>query len=81
MRILPDHYAHMLAACRATIEASAPAAIAAFIADKSPKRIRWDLSYAAGLTPYFCDTVYTYADDTHIDTALRAIARELNLPA
>ena len=43
------------------------------------KRFRWDLSHAAGVTPFVCEAVYPYADDTHIDTALRSITRELNL--
>jgi hypothetical protein len=80
MKIQPAHYAYMLAACRATLAASTPEAIAAFTAGKSAERIRWDLSYAAGLTPYICENVYPYANDAHVDTALRAIAAGLNLP-
>lgn len=43
------------------------------------KRLRWDLSYAAGLTTFFCDNIYKYADDTHIDTALRSVMKQLNI--
>lgn len=43
----------------------------------SDKRYRWDLSYRAGLTSWFCSEVYGYADDTHIDTALRSIVAPL----
>ena len=39
----------------------------------SAKRYRWDLSYAARLTPWICENVYPYANDDHIDTALRRI--------
>ena len=42
-------------------------------------RVRWDFLHAAGLTPWICACVYPYANDTHIDTALRRIQRELNL--
>ena len=35
------------------------------------KRFRWDLCYAAGLSGWLCDEVYKYANDTHVDTALR----------
>jgi hypothetical protein len=41
------------------------------------KRVRWDWSYYAGLTPWICSYLYSYCDDTHIDTALRQIMREL----
>jgi hypothetical protein len=37
----------------------------------SMKRMRWDLVYYAKLTPWICDNLYNYLDDTHIDTALR----------
>ena len=43
----------------------------------SDRRFRWDLSYRARLTPWICANVYSYADDTHIDTALRAIVAPL----
>jgi hypothetical protein len=41
------------------------------------KRYRWDLAYAAGCTRFICDALYAYLDDTHIDTALRAIVKPL----
>jgi hypothetical protein len=41
------------------------------------KRLRWDLSFKAGLTPWVCSTLYSYCDDVHVDTALRAIVREI----
>lgn len=41
------------------------------------KRHRWDLCYAARLSPWICANIYSYADDTHIDTALRSIVSEL----
>ena len=37
------------------------------------KRFCFDLSYAAGLTKFYCETIYKYCDDTHIYTALKAI--------
>jgi len=39
----------------------------------SEKRYRWDMSYKAGLTTFICDEIYPYANDNHIDTALRKI--------
>lgn len=41
------------------------------------KRLRWDWLHYAKLTPYICKHVYSYANDSHIDTALRRIMREL----
>lgn len=37
------------------------------------RRFRWDLLWMSGLTTFICDTIYLYANDTHVDTALRNI--------
>ena len=37
------------------------------------KRYRWDLVHVARLTPWICDNLYGYLNDSHIDTALRRI--------
>ena len=34
----------------------------------------------AKLTPFLCANVYPYADDTHVDTALRKIMAEIVKP-
>lgn len=41
------------------------------------KRLRWDLAYLSGLTPWICENLYPYLNDQHIDTALRSIVKEL----
>lgn len=41
------------------------------------KRLRWDLLYYRGLNQWVCDNVYTYANDDHVDTALRQIMKEI----
>lgn len=48
------------------------------------KRVRWDCYWYArtrierkGVTP---EKLYAYLDDGHLDTALRAIMKELNFP-
>lgn len=45
------------------------------------KRVRWDalfaLSRTSALPESFITTLYTYLNDTHIDTALRKVMREL----
>ena len=37
------------------------------------RRFCFDLSYFAGLTKFYCDVIYKYADDDHIYTALKSI--------
>jgi hypothetical protein len=44
------------------------------------KRIRWDLFHAINKPVWVCDTLYVYLNDSHIDSALKAIMRELNYP-
>lgn len=84
MKIKPEHMAQLRAAIRTVAdkvglhpESERYAALA-----RSPKRFRWDVLHASGLRAG--DSVgmqtgwpvYDYADDTHIDTALRAVMRE-----
>ncbi len=37
------------------------------------KRVRWDALYQASVSYWICYQVYAYADDSHLDTALRRI--------
>ena len=81
MKIKPEHYAHMRDAIRAAVtREQVTSHRAALLATGKPMdidmRVRWDMTYAAKLTPWICANVYPYADDSHIDTALRAIVRE-----
>lgn len=81
MKIQPEHYAYIRDAL-AALGAETVNTTREFIAQegkaKNPEmRLRWDLSYRANLSRWFCDNVYSYANDDHIDTALRAIMREL----
>ena len=44
----------------------------------TPRRYRWDLTYskearALGVSQWISDNIYQYANDDHLDTALRAI--------
>lgn len=36
-------------------------------------RFRWDLLYAAGLSDFLVNTLYQYANDSHVDTALKSM--------
>jgi hypothetical protein len=80
MKIKAEHYAHMREAI-AAIGMDVPRYRAALVAEGKAKdidkRLRWDAAYAARLTPWICDNLYGYMDDTHIDTALRSIMRDI----
>ena len=41
-------------------------------------RLRWDIFTASGLTRLACDDLYSYCDDSHIDTALRKALKEVH---
>lgn len=43
-------------------------------------RVRWDALYMAGLMQFICSEVYPYANDTHVDTALRKVMVDIGLP-
>lgn len=81
MKIKPEHLAYMEAAI-SKIPANKVAAHRQFIVNEGKaqdveKRLRWDLSYYAGLSAWISDNIYPYANDEHIDTALRSIVGKL----
>ncbi len=80
MKILPEHYARIVEAIRPLKplfqEHRAKLAADPRVKDLE-KRFRWDAAHAAKLTPFFCESVYPYANDEHIDTALRAAVEEV----
>ncbi len=78
MKIRPEHYQHMLEAMRATLAEYPQASWSAYnAAGRSAMVHRWDLCHLADLTKFICDNIYSYANDTHIDTALRSIIKEI----
>lgn len=80
MKIKPEHFDHILAAMRPLadkIPAHRESVRASGKFRDLEMRVRWDWAHAAGLTPYFCREIYGYANDDHIDTALRAAVKEL----
>lgn len=40
------------------------------------KRLRWDWLHYAKLNQFICDEIYLYANNDHIDTALKRIIKE-----
>ena len=41
-------------------------------------RFRWDMFIAAKLSTFAGDELYSYLNDDHIDTALKAVMKELD---
>ena len=83
MKIKQEHLEHLRAAI---VPLDTEALRQRYLAGDFPKsarvgdlylRYRWDLLHMAGLTPYVCKNLYSYLDDSHIDTALRSIVKPL----
>lgn len=86
MKIKPEHLQHMRLAISAKLHEVGSDVVAehriristeahSHVQDLD-KRMRWDMLRASGLITWVCDTLYKYANDTHIDTALKAIQAE-----
>ena len=82
MKMTQEHYAHVKEAIALVWsndldKAERRALRAEGKAKDIEKRLRWDWSYAAKLSPWICVNLYTYLDDTHIDTALKQVMKDL----
>ena len=76
MKIKPEHIEHMRAALKQwDTDFHRSRYVSAGL---STKRFQWDAVRAAGLIPWICSTVYTYANDDHIQTALNRIIKPLD---
>ena len=81
MKVKPEHFAHMKTAITAFVNDYGADKLAEYKARLSTdarvhdvdKRYRWELFNGARLTQFACDTLYSYCNDEHIDTALRKI--------
>ena len=73
MKITPEHVEHIRSAVAPfdTTELRAEYVAAGF----SARRYGFDLLYRAKLSSWLCNTVYRYANDDHIATALRSILK------
>ena len=81
MKIKPEHFEHIKTEINALL-AKQPERIVSYELGRFPRadrvkdlqiRFNWDLLLAAGLNPWVCKELYTYANDHHINTALKAI--------
>lgn len=89
MKITPEHYEFIKSAIqnkftvslvndhRTFIESEWKRDHIPFTQENVEKRLRWDLLWLSVTSAWICGTVYKYADDTHIDTALKNIVKEL----
>lgn len=80
MKIKSEHYDHIrnaIAPFKPQIEQFRRRIINENKAKDVEMRLRWDLAYLADLTWWLDKNVYSYAQDRHIDTALRSIMKEL----
>jgi len=78
MKIKPEHFAILEEACNKVIEDNPTARQTYTNQGLTEKRFRWDVLYASKIdndsaSRWICDNLYSYMDDTHIDTALRKI--------
>ena len=71
MKIKPEHVEYMRTEM---MKSRLPHTLADYTSrGLTEKRWRWDWCYWAGLAKWLCDNIYPYANDEHIDTALRHI--------
>jgi len=82
MKIENEHYEHMKRKIAAIWTKEKHEAHHQFVLNEgkskdTDKRVRWDWMHYAKLTPFICDNIYSYANDNHINTALKRIIKEL----
>lgn len=75
MKMKPEHFEYLRAAIGAFDSEQARAEYRA--KGLTLKRYQWDLTYMARLTPFICESLYPYLNDTHVQTALNRIVPEL----
>lgn len=80
MKMKPEHYNH-IKEHMAKIADKIPAHKERIKDDPRIKdldmRIRWDWLWGTGLSSWMSTNLYPYLNDTHIDTALKSIVKEL----
>ena len=72
MKIKPEHYQYLSDQVSRAIT-HMPGLDEYQAAGMSAKRWRWDALWAAKISSWIQENIYPYANDDHIDTALRRI--------
>lgn len=95
MKMKPEHYAEIDAAIKALASGAAASTAAmwpgvmrrtldAYVANPKisdpEKALRWQIFHAATVHTDIMQRLYTYLLDDHIDTALRALAKDNDFP-
>jgi hypothetical protein len=81
MKMKPEHYQHLVCEILAAAPKEAAAGHLEWLREQPnvgdlAMRFRWDLFYAAGLSSWACNNLYSYLHDSHIDTALQKLVKE-----
>lgn len=79
MKITAEHYDVLKTAIARLSREECLAHKALELGKDKNMRFRWDLLYMSKMIDWVCDNLYTYLDDTHVDTALKSIVKELAL--
>lgn len=82
MKITKEHYEHMKSEISKVFTKEKDESHRKFIIIEGKSkdiemRLRHDWKWYAGLSGFICKEIYQYANDTHIDTALKKIMKEL----
>lgn len=85
MKMKPEHYQHLkqlLTTVKDRIESHREFLKTDSRVKDLEKRLRWDMLWATNnnhsTTRWIVDTLYSYMNDDHIDTALRSAMKELS---
>jgi hypothetical protein len=80
VKITTEHYNYLRDAITAIPQENIDAHRRKLLTDErvkdADKRLRWDLLYATVPSAWICDNLYSYLNDTHIDTAIKSIINE-----
>ena len=71
MKITKEHFQIISEKCAEVVAQYPTAAEDYKNSGVSATRYRWDVARKAGLIQFFCDVIYKYANDDHIETALK----------
>jgi hypothetical protein len=82
MKIKKEHYEYMKAEiskvpCKVNDHRTWLIANAKF--NDLETRLAWDFFHAAKLDKFACDNLYAYCDDTHINTAIKKIIKDITI--
>lgn len=80
MKMTPEHYQHLRKLMLPLKERiiNHRAWLFGTKLDDLEKRLRWDAYKFAGGANFSCNVLYKYLNDGHIDTALKAIMKEID---